>query len=171
MKRSLVLLLCGFTLFCCTTIGESKMQTRIEKEYLNGTWYCKPINEYIGDYPQEKFSWGMGVVGNNFFVYFDLESGIFSQGDGIRFIDSITELERNVFEIGLNIPFDHKPTDEEIAARKAAGPNEVIVVHFMNKDKIWIELKKGFQLDKDFDPKRNIYYRYSGPGTAVESKE
>ena len=88
--------------------------------------------------------------------------------DGFRFLAGIKKLEQNVFEIGLNKPLDHKPTDEEIAAHKAAGPDEIIVVHFINKDKIWIDLQKGFDMDKDFDPQRNIYYRYSGPGTAVQ---
>lgn len=144
---------------------------KITQEYLNGTWYTVPKSEFTGGLFEEEFTWGTGLVGGNFFIQFDIDQDIFSQGDGMRFLDGIKKLKPGVFEVGLTIPINHRPSPEEIAESKARGPDEVIVVHFIDEDRIWIDLQKGFELCEGYDARSIIFYRYSGPGLSVTGKK
>lgn len=133
----------------------------ISEHYLNGTWYNGKPEEIQCPLVSVQFGWGEGKTLPNGATEFDLikKSMYCDMGLAGSPILSVTQIAKNTYEVeGAKYGYNMEKF------------SYFYIVQFITKDKIRVtfrtEWKKIF--DPDIQAMDKIYYRLSGPGSAVE---
>lgn len=156
----LVVFLVIFIAFSCF---DSSNNEAISSSYLNGTWSTiSPEELNMTHAYDEQFGWGIGKSVTNSTIYFDLIKKVMYVDWGLDMsrILGVESLDKNTYKV---IGAKYNDEGEEF--------RYFYIIQFLTKDKI--VMKFGTELENVFGQSQElskIYYRISGPGTAIKDK-
>jgi len=159
-NKILVCLIVSFFIFM-NCVNSSNNET-IASSYLNGTWSTIPIEKLdVTNAYEEQFGWGIGKSVTNSTIYFDLIEKSMYVDPGLAW-SPIIDVES----------LDHNRYKVTGAKYNAAGEEYkyFYIIQFLTKNKIIIQFKTDLKnvFGDSLQQMSEIYYRISGPGTAVQ---